>query len=124
MGKEAQGEACGWHYATRRPVQLRWREGKIIAIEEANPPSAEDVWIAPTLFDLQINGYGGVDFQQDELSVEDLLSTARQLRAIPAMSLLGWAGAESAAVLPSKRQTPHARQVSPNSKRKSRLHPQ
>ncbi len=41
----------------------------------------EEVWIAPSLFDVQVNGYGGVDFQRDGLTVEDLLSAARQLRA-------------------------------------------
>src|SRR5439155_8978926 len=37
-------------------------------------------WLAPTLFDLQINGYGGVDFQQDDLSLDALISAVRQLR--------------------------------------------
>src|SRR5439155_25511530 len=31
-------------------------------------------------FDLQVNGYGGVDFQTDSLSAEDLLSAVRHLR--------------------------------------------
>jgi N-acetylglucosamine-6-phosphate deacetylase len=52
----------------------------IQGIESANPPPAADTWVAPGLFDLQINGYGGVDFQQDDLTLEDLLSAARQLR--------------------------------------------
>jgi N-acetylglucosamine-6-phosphate deacetylase len=39
-----------------------------------------DVWIAPGLFDAQVNGYGGIDFQQDDLKVGDLVSAARQLR--------------------------------------------
>jgi N-acetylglucosamine-6-phosphate deacetylase len=33
------------------------------------------------LVDLQVNGFGGIDFQQDNLTVEDLLTAARQLRA-------------------------------------------
>src|SRR5262249_10817364 len=32
------------------------------------------------LFDVQINGYGGIDFQQDGLSLEDLLTATRRLR--------------------------------------------
>ncbi len=83
MGNEAHGELCGWHYATRHPIRLRWREGRITELEEAASPPPCDVWIAPTLFDLQINGYGDVDFQQDDLLVEDLLLAARQLRAAP-----------------------------------------
>ena len=45
---------------------------------------AENVWVAPPLVDLQVNGYGGVDFQQDNLTAEELLSAARQLRAMAA----------------------------------------
>jgi N-acetylglucosamine-6-phosphate deacetylase len=39
-----------------------------------------EVWIAPGLFDAQVNGYGGVDFQQDDLRVEDLLRAVRGMR--------------------------------------------
>jgi len=39
-----------------------------------------DVWIAPGLFDAQVNGYGGIDFQQDDVTAGDLISAARQLR--------------------------------------------
>ena len=81
MANRTQGEICGWHYATREPIRLRWEKGLITAIEKAETSLAKDLWIAPTLFDLQINGYGGVDFQQDNLTHEDLLSAARQLRA-------------------------------------------
>lgn len=80
MANQTQGEICGWHYATRQPIRLRWQNGLIAALEKAEPSLAKDLWIAPTLFDLQVNGYGGVDFQQDNLAVEDLLSAARQLR--------------------------------------------
>jgi N-acetylglucosamine-6-phosphate deacetylase len=76
-----QGEVCAWHYATRQPVRLRWRDGIITHLEKAEPPPPEDLWIAPPLFDLQINGYGGVDFQRDDLSLDDLLSASRQLRS-------------------------------------------
>jgi N-acetylglucosamine-6-phosphate deacetylase len=45
----------------------------------SQPP--EGRWVAPGLFDLQVNGYGGIDFQQDDLQVADLLTAARGLRA-------------------------------------------
>lgn len=35
---------------------------------------------AQGLLDLQVNGYAGIDFQQDHLRLEDLLSAARALR--------------------------------------------
>jgi N-acetylglucosamine-6-phosphate deacetylase len=41
----------------------------------------EDSWLAPPIFDLQINGYGGVDFQRDNVTAEELLAVCRKLRA-------------------------------------------
>lgn len=70
-----------WHYGTRQPVQLDCDRGKITALTPATAAPAENVWLAPTLVDLQVNGYGGVDFQQDNLRAEDLLSAVKQLRA-------------------------------------------
>src|SRR5205814_2067649 len=73
------GEITGWHYTTRQPVRLRWADGLISALEAVDD-APSDLWIAPSLVDLQINGYGGVDFQQDDLTVEDLLSATQGLR--------------------------------------------
>ena len=75
------GEINAWHYATRQSVRLRWQDGVITHLESAPSLPPADVWIAPPLFDAQINGYGGIDFQQDNLSEAELLSAARQLRA-------------------------------------------
>ena len=75
------GEISAWHYATRQPVCVRWRAGLITQIEPPTTPPPRDLWLAPALFDLQINGYGGVDFQQDNLTLDDLLSATRKLRA-------------------------------------------
>jgi N-acetylglucosamine-6-phosphate deacetylase len=76
-----QGEICAWHYATRQPVKLCWQEGVITHLEPAPAPPATDLWLAPGLFDLQVNGYGGIDFQQDDLGVDGLITAALQLRA-------------------------------------------
>jgi N-acetylglucosamine-6-phosphate deacetylase len=75
------GEICAWHYATRQPIRLRWQDGVISHLEPASPPPPGDLWLAPPLFDLQINGYGGVDFQQDNVTGEDMLAACRKLRA-------------------------------------------
>jgi N-acetylglucosamine-6-phosphate deacetylase len=72
-------------------IRLKWGNGTITELERlvtgriaSDPELAAsvdtDVWIAPGLFDAQVNGYGGVDFQQDDLKVGDLVSAARQLR--------------------------------------------
>jgi len=76
-----EGEISGWHYATREPVCLRWRDGVITEIATPAALPQRELWIAPPLFDVQVNGYCGVDFQQDNLTVEDLLVAARKLRA-------------------------------------------
>jgi N-acetylglucosamine-6-phosphate deacetylase len=73
------GEIRAKHFSTGKPVSVRWHNGVITDIDEISS-SPENVWIAPALFDVQVNGYGGIDFQQDNLTTNDLLSAARQLR--------------------------------------------
>ena len=92
MSDASEGEVFGKHFTTGEPIRLRWENGKITEIERvgagrsatgatsSEEEAVEDVWIAPGLFDSQVNGYGGVDFQQDDLNVGDLVSAARQLR--------------------------------------------
>ncbi len=76
----SSAELHAWHYAMNKPVRVKWHNGKIVSIEEAAEKPVQDIWIAPPLFDLQINGYAGVDFQQDDVSSEDLLRAVRALR--------------------------------------------
>jgi N-acetylglucosamine-6-phosphate deacetylase len=61
------GEAAG----------LRWDADGVIC-EIGRPP--ENVWLAPPLFDLQVNGFAGVDFQRDDLGADDLSRAVRGLR--------------------------------------------
>jgi N-acetylglucosamine-6-phosphate deacetylase len=74
-------EIRGFHYATREPILLRWQDGLITHVEPIDSSASPDVWLAPSLFDLQVNGYGGVDFQQDQVTVDNLLSAVRALGA-------------------------------------------
>lgn len=74
------GEICAIHFATRKPIRLRWSAGKITSIETGSDLPETDLWIAPGLVDIQVNGYGGIDFQQDNLTEADLLSAVRQFR--------------------------------------------
>jgi N-acetylglucosamine-6-phosphate deacetylase len=79
MSHQDHGEICVRHYTTRNVVKLSWDKGVITCIE---PTDAEPQgWVGPGLFDLQINGYGGIDFQQDHLTTDDLLHATRALRA-------------------------------------------
>ena len=73
-------ELTALHYYTGRPIRVVWDEERIVALEAA-AKAPDHLWVAPPLVDLQINGYGGVDFQQDDLSREQLLHAALQLRA-------------------------------------------
>lgn len=69
-----------WHYATRKPVAIRCADGKITALKRATETPPENLWVAPALFDVQVNGYGGIDYQRDDLTEADLLSSVQQLR--------------------------------------------
>jgi N-acetylglucosamine-6-phosphate deacetylase len=74
------GDLHAVDYASGKPVRLSWRDGQIIDMHKINDAPEKEVWIAPPLFDLQINGYGGVDFQQDDISADALLAAVRALR--------------------------------------------
>ncbi len=76
----SEGEICARHFATGQPVRLKCRGGFITETSLASS-APEDLWVAPGLVDLQVNGYGGVDFQQDDLTAGDLLKAVRQLRS-------------------------------------------
>lgn len=75
----SKGEIHGWHYATREPVRVHWQDGRITFIERSNQSPPQTRWIAPGLFDLQINGFGGVDFQSGTPDVDALLRACRGL---------------------------------------------
>jgi len=77
----SSGEIIAWHQQTRRPVRLTWTDGHITALvpTDVTPPS--NLWLAPPLVDLQVNGFAGVDFQQDDLPADELLKAVRELRA-------------------------------------------
>jgi N-acetylglucosamine-6-phosphate deacetylase len=91
MSEASEGKVCGRHFTTGELIQMRWENGAITQLErleagrlasdsEVAASVESDVWIAPGLFDAQVNGYGGIDFQRDDLKVGDLISAARQLR--------------------------------------------
>jgi N-acetylglucosamine-6-phosphate deacetylase len=72
----------GRHYITGQAVEIQCEEEIITAINPcASEDAAEDRWLAPGLVDLQVNGFGGIDFQQDNLTTDDLLTASRALRS-------------------------------------------
>jgi N-acetylglucosamine-6-phosphate deacetylase len=50
-------------------------------VQPSSAPCPPHRWIAPALVDLQINGYAGVDFQQDNLQEREMLAAAAGLCA-------------------------------------------
>jgi N-acetylglucosamine-6-phosphate deacetylase len=58
------------HYQTGQLVDLTWSAGRVTAIEAAGSgrPDREARWVAPALFDLQINGCHGHNFSSASLT--------------------------------------------------------
>ena len=75
------GEICARDYATGQLVRVGWQQGIITQFEAASAPPKREVWVAPALVDLQVNGFAGVDFQQDEIELEQLLAATRGLHS-------------------------------------------
>ncbi len=74
-----QPEVIARHYATGKPVRIRRRGGGAPSLGTA-AGAQENLWLAPALTDLQVNGYAGVDFQQDNLTASRLLEAGAALR--------------------------------------------
>jgi N-acetylglucosamine-6-phosphate deacetylase len=64
---------------TGRSMEIIVRDGRIAAIHEA--AAVDDLWVAPGLIDLQINGYHGLDFNADNLTEDTVLELARRVLA-------------------------------------------
>ena len=47
-------------------MHLAWEGGRITAARPAPDAPADAPWIAPALLDIQVNGYGGLDFSRPE----------------------------------------------------------
>lgn len=62
----------GRRYDTGEPVRITVAGERIAEIEPATPTGNVSDWpyVAPGLFDLQINGYGGIWFSSDDLTPE------------------------------------------------------
>src|SRR5262249_52898122 len=62
--------AC--RYDTGEPIRITVAGGRISAVEPAWPTGRVSDWplVAPGLFDLQINGYGGVMFADSGITME------------------------------------------------------
>ena len=73
------GEVHAWNILNRKPVIVRWDKGVITELTTTDKSPNQNKWIGPPLVDLQINGFAGVDFQQDKLSSEQLIHATSEL---------------------------------------------
>ncbi|TWU12724.1 N-acetylglucosamine-6-phosphate deacetylase [Symmachiella macrocystis] len=67
----------GRRYDTGEPVRISIDQGRIATIEPARPTGPIEEWpyVAPGMFDLQINGHGGIWYSQPGLTAEDIIGT-------------------------------------------------
>lgn len=66
-------------FNTGEQIEVSWENAKITAIKPSTGILKKEIWIVPGLLDLQINGFAGVDFQQDNLSEDALLHATTEL---------------------------------------------
>ena len=66
---------AGRHFETGAFVEVSWENGVIEAVQENDSAAADDLpWVAPGLLDLQINGHGGTWFNQQGLTVDEVIN--------------------------------------------------
>lgn len=65
------------HWLTGRTVMVEVTDGRITSIQETGEVVEE--WIAPGLIDVQVNGYGGHDFNGMDTTVETVVSVIQEL---------------------------------------------
>ncbi|HKB38499.1 MAG TPA: N-acetylglucosamine-6-phosphate deacetylase, partial [Gemmataceae bacterium] len=70
------------HYATAEVIDITCADGIIrdVGPPAAGRPDVEAGWVAPALFDLQINGCDGRSFNSDHLGIDDVRHVVRVCR--------------------------------------------
>ncbi len=63
---------------TETLVSVTIEDGRIASIEDDGAPAlgGDDVWISPGLFDVQVNGAGGINYSSGDLTVERVLQAS------------------------------------------------
>jgi N-acetylglucosamine-6-phosphate deacetylase len=69
----------GRHYRTAQPIRLRLAQGRIAELRTLDVAPGAIPWIAPGLFDMQINGFAGLDLNVPGLAPGTLQLLARRL---------------------------------------------
>lgn len=74
------GECLARCYTDGTWLRVTWSGGRFVSLEPVEAGSTDEEWIAPAIFDPQVNGYAGVDFQSDDTSAVQLIHAASELR--------------------------------------------
>lgn len=74
--KEGEKTIHGRHYKTGAPTTLLIDGGEIVAMQPFEGPHDDLPWIAPALFDVQVNGFGGHDLNSPDTTVDDVRAVA------------------------------------------------
>lgn len=70
----------GLRYTDHRPVAVEITDGKITDVKPlSDKEKVPNIYVAPGLIDIQINGYMGVDFSSQTLTKEEMLKAIRSL---------------------------------------------
>ncbi len=71
-------EISALHYRTNTPIKIKWHGNTITEVEEIQD-FEENLWVAPPLLDLQVNGFAGIDFQNPSIHTDELLAATNAL---------------------------------------------
>lgn len=70
----------GLHYESGKAVRIEFMDGRITRIKHLRKASSvPQLYVAPGLIDIQINGYAGVDFSDQELTTAMMLKVTKAL---------------------------------------------
>ena len=71
---------CARRYETGEPVQISLRGSRVASVDPVWPGENFEnwPWVAPGLFDLQINGYGGIWFSSPTVTAAEVARAVRQ----------------------------------------------
>jgi N-acetylglucosamine-6-phosphate deacetylase len=70
------------HYATGRPIVVTIEGGRIAAVgEPSGTPDLVADWVAPSFFDIQVNGSHGISFNSDRLTADEVRRVVETCRS-------------------------------------------
>src|SRR5665647_352589 len=71
----------GLSYLDQSPIRIEIADGKILRVVQIKKTSDSNnkMYVAPGLIDMQINGYMGVDFSDQNLTIEDIRKATKAL---------------------------------------------